>query len=147
MFSFVTKFIRFSSFLLRKYQRGLIMRIMIVDNSKFMRTFIRNTVTDCGWDVVGEASDGSEAVQLYAKCNPDVVTMDITMVRMNGVEAVRALIAKFPSAIVVMVSAIEQQVAMVQAIQAGAVGYVAKPFKSYELNQEIRRVSRGRKSD
>jgi len=119
---------------------------MIADDSKFMRTMIRKVITDCGWDVVGEASDGSQVVQMYLICNPDVVTMDMTMVEMNGVEAVKALIGQFPDALVVMVSAMGQQAFVIEAIQAGAMGYVMKPFKSHEICQEIRSVFRRRHS-
>ncbi|MCI0184676.1 response regulator [Sulfoacidibacillus ferrooxidans] len=100
------------------------MRIMIVDDSAFMRSMIRNVVVAKGGIVVGEATDGLEVISTYAECSPDLVTMDITMRNMGGLDALRELITVYPDARIIMVSAIGQPSDMIEAIRSGAVGYV-----------------------
>ncbi|PWI57478.1 response regulator [Sulfoacidibacillus thermotolerans] len=121
---------------------GWPLRIMIVDDSLFMRGVIRQVVTSCGWEVVGEASDGTQVLQLYETCGPDLVTMDITMPKQDGVSALKELKTQHQEALVVMISAIGQKDLVMEAIQAGAAGFVTKPFQAYELCQEIKSIMR-----
>ncbi|MGG6314370.1 response regulator [Paenibacillus macerans] len=104
-------------------------RVMVVDDAAFMRMVIKQMLADEGHEVVAEAKDGLEAVRYYDKFNPDLVTMDITMPEMDGIEAVQAIKALDPQAKIIMCSAMGQQKMVVQAIQAGALDFVVKPFQ------------------
>jgi two-component system chemotaxis response regulator CheY len=117
-------------------------RVMVVDDALFMRAMIREALANSGFQVVAEASNGEEAVARYQEVRPDVVTMDITMPQMDGVQAVREILRQDPSARIVMVSAMGQQALVVEAIQAGARDFVVKPFDQTRLVEAIRRALR-----
>ncbi|MEW5762022.1 MAG: response regulator [Bacillota bacterium] len=115
-------------------------RILIVDDAAFMRMMIKNIVTKNGYEVVGEAENGAAAVKLYQETKPDLVTMDITMPEMDGVQAVRAIRALDPGANIIMISAMGQQAMVMEAIQAGARDFIVKPFQQERILQAIERV-------
>lgn len=115
-------------------------RILIVDDAAFMRMMIKNIVVKNGYDVVGEAENGKQAVQMYAELKPDLVTMDITMPEMDGIEGVKAIRALDPNASIIMCSAMGQQAMVMEAIQAGAKDFIVKPFQQDRLLQAIERV-------
>ncbi|MBE3585664.1 response regulator [Desulfofundulus thermocisternus] len=115
-------------------------RILVVDDAAFMRMMIKSIVTKSGYEVVGEAENGKQAVEKYAELKPDIVTMDITMPDMDGIEAVKAIKAIDPEASIVMVSAMGQQAMVMDAIQAGARDFIVKPFQQERLLQAIERV-------
>lgn len=115
-------------------------KILIVDDAAFMRMMIKNIVTKNGYDVVGEAENGKQALEMYASANPDVVTMDITMPEMDGIEGVKAIRAIDPSANIIMCSAMGQQSMVMDAIQAGAKDFIVKPFQQDRLLQALERV-------
>ncbi len=121
-------------------------RILVVDDAAFMRMMIKNIVTKNGYEVAGEAENGKQAVEKYAELRPDIVTMDITMPEMDGIDAVKAIRAIDPNASIIMVSAMGQQAMVMDAIQAGARDFIVKPFQQDRLLQAIERVlSRSRK--
>ncbi|MHC1721116.1 MAG: response regulator [Clostridiaceae bacterium] len=103
-------------------------RIMIVDDAAFMRMMIKDILEKNGYCVVAEANNGIKAVELYKKEKPDIVTMDITMPGMDGIEALKTIIDIDPSAKVIMCSAMGQQAMVEEAMSAGAKGFVIKPF-------------------
>lgn len=103
--------------------------VLIVDDAAFMRTTIRELLADQGWEILGEAENGAEAVALYEQLKPDVVTMDITMPEMDGLQALQQILALDRSARVVMCSAMGQQAMVIEAIQAGAKDFIVKPFR------------------
>ncbi len=103
-------------------------RIMIVDDAMFMREQLKQAFTKLGAEIVAEASNGYECLEKYELYKPDLVTMDITMEKMDGISALKSLKEKHPNARVVMVSAMAQQDKFVQSIQAGAFDFIAKPF-------------------
>jgi len=112
--------------------------VMIVDDAPFMRKLIENALAPKGHKVVALAEDGVMAVQGYKDSDPDVVTMDITMKRKNGLEALKEILAFDPKARIVMVSALGQEKLLTEAIKAGARGYIIKPFKPEVLQKAVR---------
>jgi two-component system, chemotaxis family, chemotaxis protein CheY len=115
-------------------------RIMIVDDNAFMRNTIKGVLTQAGFDIAAEAADGNEAVSTYATAQPDLVTMDITMPNMDGVEALKELLKNDPGAKVVMVSAMGQESLVVEAVTAGAVDFVVKPFEPARVVDAINKA-------
>lgn len=104
-------------------------KIMIVDDAAFMRITIKNMLTKSEHEVVGEAENGKVAVERYKALNPDIVTMDITMPEMDGLEALKQIVAYDPGAKVIMVSAMGQEAMVRDAVMSGAKGFIVKPFK------------------
>jgi two-component system chemotaxis response regulator CheY len=104
-------------------------RILIADDASFMRQMIREIIEPEGHEVVGEATNGIEAVDLYNELSPDLVTMDIVMPKRSGIDAVKAILAEHPTACVVMCSALGQETLVMEALQAGARDFIVKPFK------------------
>lgn len=115
-------------------------RILIVDDSSFMREMLGDIFTGAGYEIAGEAADGKETLDRYRAVKPDLVTMDIVMPEINGIEAVKQLIQEDPKAKVLMVSAMGQQALIKEALQAGAKGFVVKPFNPEKVIEEVRRV-------
>lgn len=114
--------------------------ILVVDDAAFMRMMIKDILTKGGHQVIGEAANGEEAIEQYGKLKPDLVTMDITMPIMEGIEALRIIKQNDPQAKVIMCSAMGQQGMVVQAIQAGAKDFVVKPFQSERVLEAINKV-------
>lgn len=113
-------------------------RVLIVDDSAFMRNIIRAIVSEGGYTVVSEACDGVEAIRQFDVYEPDVVTMDITMPKMNGIDATRVILAMYPSAKIVLVSSIGQETFINEAMHVGASGFVTKPIPPEKLLNELR---------
>ena len=116
-------------------------RVMIVDDAAFMRVSIRNILLKNGFEVAGEAENGAVAVQKYAELKPDLVTMDITMPEMNGLEALKAIRAADPGAKIVMVSALGQEAMVREAVMSGAKGFVVKPYKEDTIVDTLNKLS------
>ena len=115
-------------------------RVLIADDAAFMRMMIKDILQKNGFEVVGEASNGIEAVNLYKKEKPDVVTMDITMPDMDGIEAVKEIKAFDQDAKIIMCSAMGQQSMVMDAIKSGAKDFIVKPFQSDRVLEAIRKV-------
>jgi len=116
-------------------------KVLIVDDAAFMRMLLKDIVTKAGYEVVGEASNGKEAVEKYKELKPDIVTMDITMPEMNGIEAVKEIKKIDPNAKIIMVSAMGQQAMVIEAIQAGARDFIVKPFQPARVIEAIKKVA------
>ncbi|CDO03302.1 Chemotaxis protein CheY [Oceanobacillus picturae] len=112
-------------------------RILVTDDAAFMRMQLKDIVTKLGHEVVGEAENGQVAVDLYQEVKPDLVTMDITMPEMNGVEALKEIKKLDADAKVIMCSAMGQQGMVVEAIQAGAKDFIVKPFTADRINEAL----------
>lgn len=108
-------------------------RVLIVDDAKIMRARIKSIATAAGWQVCGEAQNGQEGVQLYREQQPDLVTMDIVMPEMDGVEALRELMSANAGAKVVMVTAVNQREKLNECIKLGALDFIVKPFEAETL--------------
>ncbi|GIO26162.1 response regulator [Ornithinibacillus bavariensis] len=115
-------------------------RILIVDDAAFMRMMIKDILTKNGFEVVGEAQDGAQAVELYKELNPDLVTMDITMPEMDGISALKKIREANPNAKVIMCSAMGQQAMVIDAIQAGAKDFIVKPFQADRVIEAIQKA-------
>lgn len=114
--------------------------VLIVDDAIFMRTMIGDILKAAGFEVAGEASTGAEAVEKYKELEPDLVTMDIVMPDMGGIDAVREIIKFDPDAKILMCSAMGQQGLVVEAIQAGARDFVVKPFQPSRVLEAVQRL-------
>lgn len=112
-------------------------KILIVDDAAFMRMMIKDILTKNGYEVVGEAENGAIAVEKYADLKPDLVTLDITMPEMDGIEALKKIKQSDPSARVVMCSAMGQQAMVVEAIQSGAKDFIVKPFQADRVLEAV----------
>ena len=104
-------------------------KVLIIDDAAFMRISIKNMLTKNGYEVIGEAENGAIGVDMYKELKPDIVTMDITMPEMSGLEALKEINKIDPQAKVVMVSAMGQEAMVREAIVSGAKGFIVKPFK------------------
>jgi len=114
--------------------------ILIADDLTFIKMVLRDLVEKAGFHVVGEASDGEEAVRLYEEKRPDLVLLDITMPKMDGLAALRRIMELDPAAKVIMCSALGQQQLMVQAVQLGAKDFIVKPFRPERVLQSIKKT-------
>lgn len=114
--------------------------VLICDDAIFMRTMIGDILTQAGFQIVGEAETGVQAVAKYRELKPDLVTMDIVMPDMGGIDAVREIIKDDPGAKVLMCSAMGQQALVIEAIQAGARDFVVKPFQPSRVLEAVQRV-------
>lgn len=115
-------------------------KVLIVDDADFMRMMIRDILTKNGYEIAGEATDGNSALAKYKEVAPDLVTMDITMPEMDGVESVKAILNYDPDARIIMVSAIGQQAIVIDAIQAGAKDFIVKPFEPERVIEAVCKV-------
>lgn len=116
-------------------------RVLIVDDAAFMRMAIKKVLEKNGFEVVGEAENGEVGYQKYMQLKPDVVTMDITMPEMTGIEALKEIRKFDPSAKVVMVSAMGQESLVREAIISGAKSFVVKPYKEEHIVQTLTSIA------
>lgn len=116
--------------------------ILIVDDAIFMRRIISDVLKKNGFNVVGEASNGLEAIQKYEELKPNLVIMDITMPEKNGIEAVKEIIAMDPDAKVIMCSAMGQDSMVKESIVAGARDFIVKPFQSDDILKKVKKLIR-----
>ena len=107
--------------------------VLICDDALFMRKLINQVMTSGRFEVVGEAEDGSEAVDKYQTLKPDLVTMDLMMPQMNGIDAVREIMKLNSTACIIMCSSVGQEALVTSAMEAGARGYLVKPFQPPQL--------------
>lgn len=118
-------------------------RVLIVDDAAFMRMMIKDILTKNGYEVVGEASDGTQAIEKFKELTPDLVTMDITMPEMDGIAALKEIKKIDPNAKVIMCSAMGQQAMVIDAIQAGAKDFIVKPFQADRVIEAIKKTMGG----
>lgn len=115
-------------------------RVMIVDDAVFMRMMLKDILEKNGFEIVAEAANGIEAVEGYKKHTPDLVTMDVTMPEMDGVTALRHIMAYDSNAKIIVCSAMGQQAMVIDAVKAGAKDFIVKPFNAERVLQSISKV-------
>lgn len=117
------------------------LRVLIVDDAIFMRKMISDILVENGVEIVGEADTGAKAIERYKELRPDLVTMDIIMPEMNGIDAVRKILEFDDQARIVMCSALGQQALVQEAIAAGAKDFLIKPFNAARVVEVIAKVT------
>ncbi len=115
-------------------------KVLVVDDAIFMRKMIAEILVENGMNVIGEADNGSTAVERYKELKPDLVTMDIIMPEMNGIDAVRQIVAIDSQAKIVMCSALGQQALVQEAITAGAKDFLIKPFNPSRVVEVVNKI-------
>lgn len=118
-------------------------KVLIVDDAAFMRMAIKKVLERNGFEVVGEAENGAVSIVKYKECRPDVVTMDITMPEMTGIEALKEIRCYDADAKVVMVSAMGQETLVREAILSGAKSFIVKPYKEDHIVQTLSSIASG----
>ncbi len=114
--------------------------VLICDDAVFMRSLLREILEQAGYEVVGEATTGAEAVDRYKVLRPDIVTLEVVMPDIGGIDAVREMVKFDPDARVLMCSALGQQALMAEATEAGAREFVVKPFQPSRVLEAVQRV-------
>ena len=114
--------------------------VLIVDDSAFMRKAIKNIVTRNGYDVVGEAKNGKIGVEKYKTLRPDIVTMDLVMDEMCGLEALKQIYAENPEANIIIVSSMGQETIVRDAIVLGAKNFIGKPFDEKQVMEAFKKL-------
>ncbi|MCX7615119.1 MAG: response regulator [Clostridiales bacterium] len=115
-------------------------RVLIVDDAAFMRMAIKKVLVKNGFDVVAEAENGLVSIEKYKEFSPDIVTMDITMPEMTGIDALKNIRQLDPNAKVVMVSAMGQESLVREAILSGAKSFIVKPYKEEHIIQTLNSI-------
>jgi two-component system, chemotaxis family, chemotaxis protein CheY len=112
-------------------------RVLVVDDAIFMRNKIKSILEEAGYEIIGEASNGREAVERFQVLKPDLTTMDVVMPFKTGIEATKEILKLDGRAIVIMCSALGQEALVLQAIEAGAVDYLIKPFRPEDVLEVV----------
>jgi len=116
------------------------LRVLVVDDSPIVVRKLKSLLNTIGYKVIKTAENGKEAIEAYKEYKPDVVTMDITMPEMDGIEATQAIISEFPDARIVMVTSHGQERMVLDALKGGARGYVLKPFQQQQVYEAIQKA-------
>lgn len=115
-------------------------KVLIVDDSVYMRSLIKSILTKNGYDIIGEASNGEEAIDLSIELNPDIITMDNILPDMKGVDILLTLKEEGIYSNIVMVSAVGQERVQKLAYDRGAISYVVKPFNTHDLVHAVKKL-------
>lgn len=114
--------------------------LLVTDDALIIRQIIKDVATDAGWEVVGEASNGEEAIQRYRQLRPGAVTLDLVMPEHDGLYALRGIMQFDPRAKVLVVSALDQRGVLKDAFKAGAADFMSKPFDKNALQATLERL-------
>lgn len=115
-------------------------KILVVDDAMFMRKMLTDILTKAGYEVVAEAGNGEEAFAKYKEFEPDLVTMDITMPEVSGLEGVKRIVSVYPNANVLMCSAMGQETMVIESVKSGAKGFLVKPFVADKVIAEVQKL-------
>jgi two-component system chemotaxis response regulator CheY len=120
------------------------LRLLIVDDSNIVRRRIERSQQFDDLEVVGAAANGVEALDLFKRTDPDLVTMDLTMPQMDGIECIEKLVHMKPEVRILVISALADKATAVDAMEKGANGFLNKPFTDRQLNEALAELMRGR---
>jgi two-component system chemotaxis response regulator CheY len=121
-------------------------KVLIVDDAQFTRNMLKNIIKKIEEiEVIGEASNGVEAISLYKKLSPDLVTMDLVMPEKGGIEATEEILKINPKALIVVVSALGQEALVLEAAKKGAKDFIQKPFKTEQILEVMDRILKNKK--
>lgn len=115
------------------------LKVLITDDSMFMRNMLKKLITEAGAEIAGEAGDGNEAISKYESLHPDLVFMDIMMPNMNGIDALKGIIAKNKNAKIIMCTSVGQEQVVNEAVEAGASDFILKPFTKEDVETIIKK--------
>lgn len=115
-------------------------RVLVVDDAAFMRMMLKDILTKQGYEIVGEAANGNDAITKYQELKPDLVTLDITMPELDGIGALKGIKAADPNAVCIMCSAMGQQAMVIEAIQGGAKDFIVKPFQADRVVEAVKKA-------
>jgi two-component system chemotaxis response regulator CheY len=118
-------------------------RVLVVDDSFYMRTMLKNMLTDAGYNIVGEASDGETALRMAQETNPDLITLDLILPDNTGLDVLKGIRKDNPNMKVIIVSAVGQEAIVNEAIQSGARAYIVKPFAEDKVLEIVSGVING----
>jgi two-component system, chemotaxis family, chemotaxis protein CheY len=124
---------------------GVAVRVLVVDDARSMRAILKDILEAAGFEVVGEASNGREAVARYRQLAPALVTMDIVLPVMDGIQATREILQIDPGAIIVMCTALGQEALLQESFAAGARDFIVKPFTPEKVLPVLASAAGGRK--
>lgn len=113
---------------------------MIVDDSSFMRKIIKKTLEQAEHTVIAETDNGNDALEIYNKYKPDIVTMDITILGKDGLKVIKEITQKYPDAKIIVISALNERTLRLSDKQINAKAFLKKPFTSEELLQTIKNI-------
>jgi two-component system chemotaxis response regulator CheY len=115
--------------------------LVIIDDATFMRAMIKRIVNESDdFDVIGEGENGIEAIELAKKLKPDLMTLDITMPKMDGINSIKGILKASPKTRILMISAMGQQSMMIDAIKAGARDFIVKPFEELQILEVLKKI-------
>ena len=114
--------------------------LLVVDDALIIREIIKDTAIAAGWEIVGEAGNGQDAIDQYLKLKPSAVTLDLVMPEYDGIHALQGIMAADPEAKVLVVSALDQKAVLQKAFKLGATDFVVKPFKDQQLLESLDRL-------
>lgn len=126
--------------LINKEANHLSARVLLVDDAAFMRMMLKDVLTKNQIEVIGEAENGTMAIEKYMELKPDLTIMDITMPEMDGIQAVKEIRKRDPQAKIIMCSAMGQQAMVIEAIQSGAKDFVVKPFQPDRVLEAVKKA-------
>ncbi|MCB2376639.1 response regulator [Hymenobacter sp. BT635] len=122
-------------------------RILIVDDSFYMRTMLKNMLTDAGYEVVGEAANGQQALEMASATRPDLITLDVILPDNTGLDVLKGIRQEQPDVKVVMCSAVGQEVIVNEALESGATAYIVKPFSEEKVLEIVGGALQNQDSD
>ncbi len=115
-------------------------RLMIVDDSKLIRQRIAREYDADTFELIGTAENGADAIDLFEQSSPDVVTMDLTMPKLDGIDCIEQLISRDPSTKILVISALNDTSIGIEALEKGAMGFITKPFSGADLKAALKEI-------
>jgi len=116
-------------------------KVLIVDDSLYMRTIIKDTLSEAGYEIIGQAANGESAIDMALELQPDIITLDNILPDMLGLDILRTLKGEGLASKILMISAVGQQSVIEEGLKLGAENYIVKPFSSEQLLEAVKKLS------